>query len=218
MKIQILLVDDEALVAEKTRILINSLDNYMVESVAYNYKSARKLIENGYFDLAIIDINLEEEKTGIDLAKLLNQKHKPFIYLTSFADQDTLATALEYNPIGYSVKPIHKNSLFAELERARLQYIKKNVIIVNEGKRNIEINASCVYYIKSSGNYCEVKSNTGTQLIRGKLRNWHEIHPNLIQVHRSYVVNNQMIVSKSSKGLKLQNGQLIPCSPKYFLD
>tara|TARA_R110002050_G_scaffold149463_1_gene276130 strand:- start:194543 stop:195226 length:684 start_codon:yes stop_codon:yes gene_type:complete len=215
MKIRILLVDDEALVAERTRILIDSLDNYIVESVAYNYKSACKLIEEGCFDLAIIDINLEEEKSGMDLAQLLGQNHKPFIYLTSFADQDTLATALEFNPIGYSVKPINKNSLFADLEMARLQHIKKNIVIIKEGKREIKLNALCIYYIKSSGNYCEVQSNKGTTLIRSKLLDWHQIHPDFQQIHRSYVVNNKMIISKSSKGLILKNGELIPWSSTY---
>ena len=215
MKIRILLVDDEALVAERARIIIDSLDNYIVESVAYNYKSASKLIEEGNFDLAIIDINLEEEKSGMDLAQLLGKKHKPFIFLTSFADQDTLATALACNPIGYSVKPINKKSLFVELEMARLQHIKRNIVVIKEGKRNVELNTSCVYYIKSSGNYCEVESSTGTKLIRSKLQDWHQIHPDFKQIHRSYVVNTQMIVSESSKGLKLKNGALIPCSTKF---
>lgn len=218
MKIQILLVDDEALVAERTKILINSLDNYRVESVAYNYKSAHKLIVQGNFDLAIIDINLEEEKNGMDLAQVLEQYHKPFIYLTSFADQETLSKALEFSPVGYSVKPINKSSLFANLEMARLQHIKKNIVVIKEGKRDIELNASCIYYIKSSGNYCEIESNTGTKLIRSKLQDWDQLHPDFQQIHRSYVVNNEMIVSKSSKGLKLKNGHLIPCSSKFFND
>ena len=218
MKIRILLVDDEALVAEKTRILIDSLDNYIVESVAYNYRSACKLIEEGCFDLAIIDINLEEEKNGMDLAYLLGQHHKPFIYLTSFADQDTLTLALEHNPIGYTVKPINRDSLFADLEMARLQHIKKDLFIIKEGRREIELNTSCIYYIKSSGNYCEVQSNKGVKLIRSKLQDWHQLHPNFQQIHRSYVVNNEMIVSKTSKGIKLKNGHTIPYSSLYLND
>ena len=216
MKVRILLVDDEALVAEKTRMIIDSLDNYVVENIAYNYRSGHKLIENGNFDLAIIDINLEEEKNGIDLAKTLAENHKPFIYLTSFADQDTLALALEQDPIGYSVKPVNRDSLFANLEMARLQHLKKDILIIKEGKQDIELKSSSIYYIKSSGNYCEVESISSTKLIRSKLKDWHQVRPNFQQVHRSYVINNDMIVSKSSKGIKLKNGELIPFSSLYF--
>ena len=70
-------------------------------------------------DAAILDTNLESEKDGIEIARLINDKYQlPFLFLTSYSDKDTLQRAKAVNPSGYIVKPFNEKTLLASLEIA----------------------------------------------------------------------------------------------------
>jgi DNA-binding LytR/AlgR family response regulator len=191
--INILLIDDDALVAEKTKFIAKELDSYTIKDIAYNYKTAIDLLDNYFYDLAIVDINLEEERSGFDLAKILNEKSIPFLFLTSYSDQDTLTKAIAFNPVGYVVKPVKKENLFAHLEMLRIKFIETDNIVVLDGKKEIPLKASHIYSIKSDGNYCEIKTIKETLLLRGKLAVWPFKSNIFVRFHKSYVVNTTMI-------------------------
>ncbi len=69
-------------------------------------------------DLALLDINLWGEMTGIDLAERLQSRSIPVIFLTAQNDQATRAEAAITQPVAYVVKPFRDSDLLAAITKA----------------------------------------------------------------------------------------------------
>ena len=68
------------------------------------------------YDLVLLDINLEGEMDGIDIAKVINNNYKiPFIFITAYSDLATIERAKHTEPCAYVVKPYRKNDLLASI-------------------------------------------------------------------------------------------------------
>lgn len=117
-KPNILIVEDEPLIAEDISDLCK-LNGYSVCGVSYHALEALKLVESLKPSLVLLDINLEDCLTGIEIAERLRDKYAiPFIFLTSYADKKTLDKAKSTKPMGYVVKPFNKEQLYSTIEIA----------------------------------------------------------------------------------------------------
>jgi DNA-binding NarL/FixJ family response regulator len=116
--IKILIVEDEPLIAKNIGMYLNN-NNYEVSAIAYDADEALHHLKRQPPDFAILDINLEGERDGIQIAEYINQNNFiPFIYLTSYSDKDTIERAKKTNPAGYIVKPFNEKTLYATIEIA----------------------------------------------------------------------------------------------------
>jgi DNA-binding NarL/FixJ family response regulator len=116
--VRILIVEDEPLIAKNISKYLNNND-YEVSGIAYDFEEAMVQLRRQPPDFAILDINIESDRDGIDLAEHLNRHHNiPFIYLTSYSDKETLDRAKRTNPSGYLVKPFNEKTLYATIEIA----------------------------------------------------------------------------------------------------
>ncbi len=116
--IKVLIVEDEPLIAKNIGMYLNNND-YEVSGIAYDPEEAIFQLRRQSPDFAILDINLESEKDGIDIADYINQHNFiPFIYLTSYSDKDTLERAKRTNPAGFIVKPFNERTLYTTIEIA----------------------------------------------------------------------------------------------------
>ncbi len=117
-EIQILIVEDEPVIAENLAHYLNNND-FKVCGIAYDDEEAKALLEHGSADAVLLDINLESEMNGIDIAELINSRYFiPFVFLTSYADKETLEQAKLVKPWGYIVKPFNEKTILATLEIA----------------------------------------------------------------------------------------------------
>ncbi len=115
---KILIVEDEPLIAEHIATYLNNSD-FMVSGIAYDDEEARQLLRTSSPDAVILDINLDGETDGIQLAEFINKNYQlPFLFLTSYADRETLERAKKVEPWGYIVKPFNEKTLQATLEIA----------------------------------------------------------------------------------------------------
>ena len=86
VKPRILIVEDDPIVAADIESLILDEKDYFVSGVAHNATSALDILANRIVDLVLLDINLGTGPSGIDIAKIINEKHElPFIFLTAFS-------------------------------------------------------------------------------------------------------------------------------------
>lgn len=123
-KLRVLIIEDEVLIAEDLRDCLETL-NYEVAAIAYSKEDALFKIEASNFDLALIDINLNGELAGLELASLLkDHAQKPFFFITSYAHQAIVEQAKEREPLGYLVKPFTERDLYTTLEIGLLNYSK----------------------------------------------------------------------------------------------
>jgi DNA-binding NarL/FixJ family response regulator len=112
MSEHILIVEDEAAIA--CDIAMNLEDHgFHIAGVVHSVTDALQILEGSKkIDLVMLDINLEGEQSGIDLALILDEQYgTPFIFLTSYSDQETVSSAAGTFPASYLVKPFRENDL-----------------------------------------------------------------------------------------------------------
>lgn len=136
---RILIVEDEPIIAQNIAVHLNNND-FMVSGIAYDYDEALLQLKNNPPDAALIDINLDSTADGIELAAFINKLSPlPFLFLTSYADKDTLERAKKVEPWGYIVKPFNEKTLAAALEIAIYNFAKRNnqqIPLINFDKIN----------------------------------------------------------------------------------
>jgi DNA-binding NarL/FixJ family response regulator len=117
-KLKILIVEDEPVIAENISIYLDNND-FEVSGIAYDSDEAFEQLRHNTPDAVILDINLESEKDGIEIADYINKNIQvPFLFLTSYSDKNTLDKAKAVQPGGYIVKPFNERTLLASLEIA----------------------------------------------------------------------------------------------------
>ncbi|HNR16689.1 MAG TPA: response regulator [Chitinophagaceae bacterium] len=117
-KIKVLLVEDEPVIAENVSLYLDNND-FEVSGIAYDSEEAMDQLKLNTPDAIILDINLESDKDGIDIAGYINAVYQlPFVFLTSYSDKVTLERAKKVKPSGYIVKPFNEKTLLASLEIA----------------------------------------------------------------------------------------------------
>ena len=125
--IKVLIVEDENIVALEIKSRLKKL-GYMVPSVASTGEEAIRKAEAFLPDLVLMDIMLKGNIDGIEAAKQISQKMDiPVVYLTAYADNQTLERAKVTAPYGYILKPFEENDLRTSIEIALFnhQLIKK---------------------------------------------------------------------------------------------
>ena len=112
------IVEDEIVIAESLAATLSHLGYHVLEPVN-NYIEAVSMLTKHKPDLLIIDIMLNDDRDGIDLAERINKEfHIPFIFLTANADTATVGRAKKTQPSSYLMKPFTKTSLYSSIEVA----------------------------------------------------------------------------------------------------
>ncbi|MCK4973945.1 MAG: response regulator [Sulfurimonas sp.] len=134
---RIIIVEDDEITALNLKLSLQK-HGYQIVAVCDNAELAREKIDTYKPDIVIIDISLQESSDGIELAKTIRKHYGiPFIYLTSYSDDDIITQAKQTEPYGYIVKPFDPSSLHATIQMAIFKFDVEN-------QRNEEINASKV--------------------------------------------------------------------------
>jgi len=117
-KKQILIVEDESIVAEHIRRSLQNM-GYSVPSVASSGMKAIKEVEDKNPDLVLMDIVLDGEMDGIETANILRSRFNiPVIFLTAYSDENILERAKITEPFGYVIKPFNERDLHINIEIA----------------------------------------------------------------------------------------------------
>ena len=86
MKASVLIVEDEALIADDIASILEK-NGYSVTDIVDNSADALESIAQSKPDVALLDINIKGDHDGIELAPKLDV---PFVFLTSYYDQNTI--------------------------------------------------------------------------------------------------------------------------------
>ena len=117
-KQKILVVEDEALVAEDISDTITSL-GYEVVDVCATGEAAVARAEEGGIDLVLMDILLQGRMDGVEAAERIRQRHGlPIVFLTAHSDDATLNRVKMVGPLGYVLKPFEERELQTAVEIA----------------------------------------------------------------------------------------------------
>ncbi|GAB5564703.1 MAG: hypothetical protein Wins2KO_17660 [Winogradskyella sp.] len=123
-KIRVIIVEDDPIICEDIKQMLTNA-NYDTVAISYNKVDAINKIDALQPDLVLLDINLEGEFEGFDVANHINIKHRiPFIYVTSYSGKKIIDAAKTTTPMGYIVKPFRDKELFSTLEIALYNYAR----------------------------------------------------------------------------------------------
>lgn len=118
LPINLMLVEDERVVAFDLRNQLQAL-GYRVGAMVGSGEEAVQRVAEVAPDLVLMDIHLEGAMDGVQAATEIQARHQiPVIYLTAFAEDDTLHRALASRPFGYLVKPWDVRELHASIQMA----------------------------------------------------------------------------------------------------
>lgn len=127
MNKKILIVEDELVIAFHISEVLTNEGYECIMDIA-SVDEAIKNIAKHNPALVLIDINLNREKDGIELAKyLLKQDQIPFIFVTSHSDKTTLDRVLETRPYGYVLKPFNPFELIATVKIVLKNYQHRHI-------------------------------------------------------------------------------------------
>lgn len=140
MKKKILIVEDEFIVANDLKIMLQKA-GYQVVGIASSVPQARKLIEEKRPDWVLLDIMLKGPLTGIDLAWELREMQLPFLYISANTNQTTLEAVKATHPYGFMVKPFRERDLIVMLDIAKYRYEEEKGVLADThvGNDNQEI-------------------------------------------------------------------------------
>jgi DNA-binding NtrC family response regulator len=122
MKKKVLIVEDEYIVANNLRQVLERF-GYEVSGIAVSAREAEESIRTCKPDMALLDIRLEGERSGIDIAATLKEENIAFIYLSANSNQKILEEAKKTQPYGFLVKPFRKKDLQVMLDIAWYRHL-----------------------------------------------------------------------------------------------
>ena len=146
---RIIIIEDEFFVQIHLTKILTNLGYQVVNS----YHCTEDFLEetDWNFDIALVDIFLSETLTGIDAAKEIKQKQKPFIFLTANQDSTTILEAAQLGPSAYLTKPFQAEELLARLNalirRSAGQaspLIKNGPLSINTKSLQVEVNNKAI--------------------------------------------------------------------------
>lgn len=120
--IKIMIVEDERVVAEDIKQTLRKKD-FEIVAMSQTGEEAIEKAKAHNPDLVLMDIMLAGEMNGIEATKIIQgELNIPVIYVTAYAEEDTLSKAKQTNPYGFLVKPIKEQELYATIEMALKRY------------------------------------------------------------------------------------------------
>lgn len=213
--LSVLIIEDEIIWSATLEIYLRDF-GFEVAGVANTFEQAVILLNKKNYDLVLLDISLEEEKSGLELARLINTLYKkPFIFITASYSSHTLQEAVDTTPSGYLSKPVSENSLFITIQNAIRHFETHQTatplpaeqpaidtcFYVKQGNGYIRVDWSDVAALSVEHNYTRVLTlqNKGGYLIRSALQKTLDaiipaaIRNEFIRVNRSEVVRARFI-------------------------
>jgi PAS domain S-box-containing protein len=112
---RIMIVEDEALIALDLERRLQRA-GYEVVGVADQLDDAVALFRETRPELVLMDIFIRPPGDGIETARAIGRiGDVPVVFLTAYADDDTLRRAAETSPYGYLLKPFDERTLIATI-------------------------------------------------------------------------------------------------------
>ncbi len=155
---RVMLVEDETIVAMDVQQRLETL-GYEVVALATTGEKALQYAASEALDLILMDVKLRGKLDGIQTAEKIRELLDiPIIYLTAFADENTLQRARTTDAFGYLIKPFEDRELRSTIEIALYKYktekkIKKSeeryalaVLATNDGIWDWDIENDRIYY------------------------------------------------------------------------
>lgn len=128
--LNILIVEDDPMVAQINRQFVEKIDPHALVDVAQNVTEAMGVIKTKEIDLLLLDIYMPEENGLTFLKYVREQGYKiDAILITAASDVEDIQTAFRYGAVDYLIKPFE----FERFKKSLLKY-KQGQNFYNENR------------------------------------------------------------------------------------
>ncbi|MBU1364772.1 MAG: EAL domain-containing protein [Gammaproteobacteria bacterium] len=142
LPINLMVVEDERIVAFDLKRQLQAF-GYHVDSVVASGEQAVSEAAENKPDLVLMDIHLEGGMDGIEAATAIRAHHNiPVIFLTAYAEDDTLRRALDSRPFGYLIKPCEGRELHATIQMALARREDEKAVEQSEQRLKLALDAA----------------------------------------------------------------------------
>ena len=209
---KIMIVEDEELMSDKMEMQIEKL-GHEVFAVVDNSDDALKHLEDQQPDLILMDVRIEGEYDGVELADMILKKWDiPVLFITSNHDDSTFRRISRIASEGMITKPFtdiqlqrsigfilgkKKKEVLPENGNAISWAKDANELFIKHNKVLNRIHLDDIFYIESDGKYIQIHLVDRKFLVRMSLKEFHLKldQKQFIQTHRKFVVNSKKINS-----------------------
>lgn len=237
-KINVLVVEDESIVSKDIQYSLKKL-GYNVVGAAATGEKAIELAGELSPNIILMDIMLKGQITGIEASAEIKEKYNiPIIFLTAYADENTLSKAKVTEPYAYIIKPFKEIDLHTSIEMALYKHGKElevlrerdmlysvvenkestEFIFVKSKSRLIKLNTKDIYYIEALKDYVVINAASARYTIHSTMKDIEDKMPSeyFLRVHRSYIVRLDKISQIESPNIILEdNKKIIPIGGSY---
>ncbi|MFY0762278.1 response regulator [Metabacillus dongyingensis] len=129
--INVLIVEDDPMVAEFNKRYLKEIDGFFLVGVAHSVNEATKIINSKKVDLMLLDVYMPGENGLTLLSKIREEKRElDVILITAASDVDKILTALRYGAVDYLIKPFE----FERFQQALTSYQNKHLYLNQQSK------------------------------------------------------------------------------------
>jgi DNA-binding NtrC family response regulator len=186
LKTKILIVEDQFIEANNLQMILGRA-GYHVCGIARSVAIALGVIEKETPDMVLLDIYLQGDRNGIDLAKILRERNIAFVYLSANSNKRIFEEAKATRPYGFLVKPFREKDVLVMLDVAWYLHEHNNSQLSNETE-----------IVRKPDTQSESAELTA---IIGKSRSMQEIHDRIRTVSQSDT--SVLILGESGTGKEL---------------
>lgn len=226
MLLKAIIVDDEPVARKVLREYIEDIDYLELAGMAENPLKADALMAGKRIDVLFLDINMPK-LTGIEFLRAGGGPHRPLVVITT-AYAEYALDGFELDVVDYLVKPISFERFVKACGKVRARYVEAGTVAVENDRAADHFFVKCgdslekiVYrellYVEAMMNYIVLHTTGRKHIAYLTLKGILTQLPasRFIQVHKSFVVNREMV--SSIRGNMLQLGAAtVPVSQHYY--
>ena len=239
--VKILLLEDDILSAESLKCMLEDA-GYQVVGVTASGDRAIELFQATDPDLIILDIRVKGAIDGVEVGRRINAiRPVPVIFLTAYAEE-FYEQAKIVHPAAFFSKPYNERDLVNAIDLALHNFMNDNKddsidkkvvtqlpniyfapdciwIKSKSGHPFFRLAISDILWIKAENVYVDIYTThrdapfTLTLGLSDFVK--HSAYEDLVQIHRSYIVNVQQVTGFSTTKIIIQDGQEIPVSKSH---
>lgn len=232
---KVIIIDDEPLARSIVREYLQPYSNVEIVAECNDGFEGIKAIQQ--YEPALIFLDVQMPKiNGFEMLELI--ENPPAVIFTTAFDEFAIK-AFELNATDYLLKPFSKDRFNKAIQNYQDQPAKpesipvietaaqgagqRNRVVVKDGNKIKIIPVNQIQYLEAADDYVKIVTSEGS-FLKKRTMNFFEqsmANHNFVRVHRSYIVNSQLITridpyEKDSHQVLLSNGSKIPVSKSGY--
>ncbi|MDG2332089.1 MAG: response regulator [Flavobacteriales bacterium] len=237
-KATVLVVEDESIVSKDIQYSLKKLGYEVVGSSATGAKAIELALDLKP-NVVLMDIMLKGDINGIEAsAEIKKSLNIPIIFLTAYADENTLEKAKITEPYAYILKPFKEIDLHTSIEMALYKHGKEMEVIkerdflynivenkesnefifVKSNSKLIKLYNKDIYFVEALKDYVVINTLNSRYTIHSTMKEIEKKLPDnqFVRVHRSFIIRTDKIAQIEQPNIILENDKrIIPVGGSY---